>query len=69
MTQVEFPIEMDGEVRVFRANGEIEIYKSKNVEDEELDEDIKLFMLIKGIQNTFARTPLFLRRNWKVGGK
>ena len=68
MTQVEFPVEMEGEVRVFRANGEIEVYKSKDIE-EELDEDIKLFMLIKGVQKTFENTPLFLCRNWKVGGK
>lgn len=69
MTQVEFPVEIEGEVRVFRANGEIEIHRSKDIEDEELDEDIKLFLLIKGVQTTFANTPLFLCRNWKIGGK
>ena len=68
MTEIEFPIEMDGEVKVFRANGDIEVYKSNEIE-EELDEDIKLYMLIKGVQQTFANTSLILHRNWKVGGK
>lgn len=64
MTQVKFPIEVEGEIRVYRGNGEIEIYKSKNTEDveldDELDEDIKLLMFIKRVQQTFANTPLFL---------
>lgn len=60
MTEVEFPIKVDGEIRVFRANGKIEIHKPIEIEDEELDEDVKLFMLIKRVQNTFANTSLIL---------